>query len=276
MTRAVAEVRPVEADFGLFGPGSVAWKLHREPGLLIGGLRALMLQALHPLAIAAVEQHSDYKKDVWGRFNRTSSYVMVTVFGTTVEAERLGRRVRAIHRPIHGVDRVTGLPYAADDPVLLNWIHTTLVESFVLAYERFVRPLTLGEKDGYTAEMVRQAELVGLRPEQVPDSWAANFRFIEAQRPNLRRTQTAMEALDTVLNPPLTFWRRPGWWALGQSAVSLLPDYALELYGLRALPAAAVINPFVGAGARISARLLPPPPVLLEAQRRTRAEGLRF
>ncbi|MDQ6919714.1 MAG: DUF2236 domain-containing protein, partial [Candidatus Dormibacteraeota bacterium] len=105
-------------DFGLFGPGSVAWQLHKEPGLLIGGLRALMLQALHPLAIAAVEQHSDYKNDVWGRFNRTSNYVMTTVFGSTEEANSLGRRVRAIHKPIHGIDRVTGLPYAADDPLL--------------------------------------------------------------------------------------------------------------------------------------------------------------
>ena len=276
MTRSMPGVRPVEADLGLFGPGSVAWKLHREPGLLIGGLRALMVQALHPLAIAAVEQHSEYRKDVWGRFNRTSNYVMVTVFGTTAEAERLGRRVRAIHRPIHGVDRVTGLPYAADDPVLLLWIHCTLVESFVEAYERFVGRLSVAEKDGYTAEMVGQAELVGLGRDQVPDSWAGNFRFIEAQRPMLRRTRTAMEALDTVLNPPLSWWRRPGWWALGQSAVSLLPDYALELYGLRSLPAASVLNPVVGAGARLSARLLPPPPVLLEARRRARSEGYRF
>ena len=175
-----------EADFGLFGPGSVAWRLHAEPGLLIGGLRALMYQALHPLAIAAVEQHSDYKRDVWGRFNRTSDYVMTTVFGTTEQAERLGRRVRAVHRPIRGVDLVTGLAYSADDPELLLWIHTTLVESFALAYQRFVRPLGRAELDGYTREMVRQAELVGLPAGQVPDSWAANYRFIESQRPMLR------------------------------------------------------------------------------------------
>ena len=264
-------------DFGLFGPGSIAWRLHKEPGLLIGGLRALMVQALHPLAIAAVEQHSDYKNDVWGRFNRTSNYVMTTVFGTTEEARALGRRVRAIHRPIHGVDRVTGLPYAADDPVLLLWIHTTLVESFVLSYERFVRPLGVAVKDGYCAEMVRQAELVGLRAEDVPAGWAANHRFIEAQRPNLQRTRTAMEALDTVLNPPLPLHRRPGWWALGQCAVSLLPEHAVELYGIRRNSAAeSALRPLVAAGARLSARLLPPPPVLLEAQRRTAAAGARF
>lgn len=264
------------SDFGLFGPGSVAWKLHKEPGLLIGGLRALMLQALQPLAIAAVEDHSDYRNDVWGRFNRTSNYVMTTVFGSTSDAERLGRRVRAIHKPIHGVDRVTGLPYAADDPVLLLWIHATLVESFVLAYERFCGPLTLAERDSYIAEMVRQAELVGLHAFQVPDSWAANFRFIETQRPLLQRTRTAMEALDTVLNPPLAAWRRPGWWVLGQSAVALLPDYALELYGLRRVIGLGAARPFIAAGARASARLLPPPPVLRDAIRRTHAAGMGF
>jgi uncharacterized protein (DUF2236 family) len=264
-------------DFGLFGPGSVAWKLHKEPGLLIGGLRALILQALHPLAIAAVEQHSDYKKDVWGRFDRTSNYVMSTVFGSSDKARSLGRRVRAIHRPIHGVDRVTGLPYAADDPVLLLWIHTTLVESFALSYERFVRPLGQAERDRYVAEMVRQAELVGLRAEDVPATWAGNFRFIESQRPMLQSTRTAMEALDTVLNPPLPLHRRPGWWALGQCAVSLLPDHAVELYGLRRNSAAeSALRPLVSAGARLSARLLLPPPVLLEARRKTVAAGLEF
>src|SRR5260221_6621212 len=264
-------------DFGLFGPGSVAWQLHREPGLLIGGLRALILQALHPLAIAAVEQHSDYKKDVWGRFNRTSNYVVTTVFGTTEQANAMGRRVRAIHRPIHGIDRVTGLPYAADDPVLLLWIHTTLVESFALSYERFVAPLSTSVKDGYVAEMVRQAELVGLPAKDVPATSAQNYRFIESQRPMLQTTRTALEALDTVLNPPLPPHRRPGWWALGQCAISLLPDRAVELYDLRRNPLAeAALRPFVSAGARLSARLLRPHPVILEANRRVAAAGVRF
>jgi uncharacterized protein (DUF2236 family) len=270
-------VRPAAVDFGLFGPGSAAWLLHQEPGLLIGGLRALMLQALHPLAIAAVEQHSDYRNDVWGRFNRTSNYVVTTVFGTTEAARAVGRRVRAIHKPIHGVDKVTGLPYAADDPVLLLWIHTTLVESFVLSYERFVTPLSQGLRDRYVTEMVRQAELVGLRAEDVPDSWAANFRFVESQRPMLQRTRTAMEAFDTVLNPPLPVHRRPGWWALGQCAISLLPDYAVEMYGLRRNSTAeAALRPLVAAGAKLSARLLPPHPVLLEARRRALAAGENF
>ena len=262
-------------DFGLFGPGSVAWRLHKEPGLLIGGLRALMVQALHPLAIAAVEQHSDYKKDVWGRFNRTSMYVMTTVFGTTAQAVAVGNRVKAIHKPIAGIDRVTGLPYAADDPVLLLWIHTTLVESFLLSYERFVVPLSGADRDGYVAEMVRQAELVGLLAAEVPATWAGNQAFIDSQRSNLLTTQTSLEALETVLNPPLPIHRRPGWWALGQCAIALLPEHAVEMYGLRRNSAAeTMLRPFVSAGAKLSARLLPPPPVLQEAIRKVNAAGL--
>jgi uncharacterized protein (DUF2236 family) len=125
--------------------------------------------------------------------------------------------------------------------------------------------------------MVRQAELVGLRAEDVPDSWAGNFRFIQSQQPMLQGTRTAMEALDTVLNPPLPVHRRPGWWALGQCAISLLPEYAVEMYGLRRNSAAeAVLRPLVAAGAKLSARLLPPHPVLLEARRRAQAAGEEF
>src|SRR5207302_7668891 len=98
-------------DFGLFGPESVAWRLHREPALLVGGLSALMVQALHPLAIAAVADHSDYKNDVWGRYDRTTNYVVTTIYGTTKQALAVGARVRAVHAPIRGVDSVTGLPY---------------------------------------------------------------------------------------------------------------------------------------------------------------------
>ena len=159
--------------------------------------------------------------------------------------------------------------------MLLLWIHTTLVESFALSYERFVAPLSTSVKDGYIAEMVRQAQLVGLRAEDVPATWAANYRFIESQRPMLRTTQTSLEALDTVLHPPLPLHRRPGWWALGQCAISLLPDHAVELYGLKRNSAAeTALTPFVATGAKLSARLLPPPPVLLEAGRKAQAAGL--
>lgn len=264
-------------DFGLFGPGSMAWRLHKEPALLVGGLRALMVQALHPLAIAAVEDHSDYKADVWGRYARTSNYVVSTIFGTTRQARALGSRVREVHRPIRGIDRVTGRPYAADDPVLLLWIHATLVESFLAAYGRFVEPLSEAEADRYVAEMVRQAALVGLREDEVPATEAGNRAFIESCRPDLMVTQGALEAVDTVLHPPLPAWRRPFWWLAGQAAISLMPEYAVRLLGLRRRPVAeALVRPMIRGGSNLGRRRLRPPPVLVQARERTEAAGLRF
>jgi uncharacterized protein (DUF2236 family) len=266
--------RAASVDFGLFGPGSVAWRVHREPAMLVGGLRALMVQALHPLAIAAIVDHSDYKNDVWGRYARTSNYVVTTIFGTTRQARALGARVREIHRPMRGVDRVTGLPYAADDPVLLLWIHTTLVESFLAAYRRFVGPLTQHEADGYVQELVRQAELVGLDPERVPATERSNREFIESCRPVLRVTEAAREALTTVLHPPLPPWRRPVWWVAGHAAISIMPDYALGLYGIRRNTGAeAAVRPLVSSGSEFARRFLKPPPVIREARRRAAAAG---
>ncbi|MGI8564476.1 MAG: oxygenase MpaB family protein [Candidatus Dormibacter sp.] len=263
-------------DLGLFGPGSAAWRLHSEPALLVGGLSALMWQALHPLAIAAVADHSDYRKDVWGRYDRTSNYVMTTIFGTTKQAQALGARVRAVHVPIHGVDKVTGLPYAADDPTLLLWIHGTLVASFLAAYRRFVRPLSAGEADGYVAEMVRQAELVGLKAGAVPASEAANLAFLDSSAHLLQVTRPAREAVDTVLHPPLPVFLRPVWAVAGQAAISILPEGALQLYGMRRPRlAAAAVRPLVGGGAWFAGRFLKPPPVLRQARARAAAGGRR-
>jgi len=268
---------PADVDFGLFGPGSVTWRLHKEPALLVGGLRALMVQALHPLAIAAVADHSDYRSDVWGRYARTTNYVATTIYGTTRQAEALGARVREVHRPIRGVDAVTGRPYAADDPELLLWIHTTLVESFLAAYRRFVRPLSAEDGDRYVAEMVRQAVLVGLEAAEVPATEAANGAFIDSLRPELMVTRTALEAVDTVLHPPLSAWRRPFWWVAGQAAISLMPDHSLALLGMRrAALAEAAVRPIVRRGAALGRRRMRPPPVLVQARRRTEAAGLRF
>jgi uncharacterized protein (DUF2236 family) len=272
----VATIRAPGTDFGLFGPDSVTWRVHKEPALLVGGLCALMVQALHPLAIAAVADHSDYKHDVWGRYDRTTNYVVTTIYGTTKQALAVGARVRAVHAPIKGIDTVTGLAYEADDPVLLLWIHATLVECFLAAYRRFVEPLSQDEADRYVAEMVRQAELVGLKAEQVPSSERANREFIESCRPMLQVTRSSVEAVDTVLHPPLAAWKRPFWWVVGQAAVSLLPDYARELYGLPRRWSERAVRPVVRHGALAARRRLEPPPVLQHARKRARAAGYKW
>ena len=242
--------------------------------MLVGGLRALMVQALHPLTMAAVADHSDYKSDVWGRFDRTSGYVMTTIYGDTAAARELGANVRAVHRPVRGVDRVTGRPYSAFDRTLLLWIHCTLVESFLAAHRRYVGRVPAGVADRYVSEMVRQAELVGLRAEDVPSTEAANSAFIASQVPELVLTEPAREALETFLDPPLSALRRPYWWAATTAAIALLPPYALELYGLkRPAVRGALLAPVVRAGSRLIRSVSAGPPVLQEAKRLSAAAG---
>src|SRR5205814_5040882 len=131
----------------------------------------LLVQSLHPLAMAGVEQHSDYRADPWGRLQRTVEYVMTTTYGTVEEAEQAGRMVQAIHKRVNGTDPVTGKMYSAEDPQLLVWVHAVEVHSFLAAYRRYGnRPCSDDDADRYLAEQVRAATLVGLDPALVPAS----------------------------------------------------------------------------------------------------------
>src|SRR5207248_7058141 len=148
---------------GMFDPDSVTWRLHADPSMLIGGMRALLVQALHPLAMAGVEQHSDYRADPWGRLQRTVEYVLTTTYGTLEEAEAAGRIVQAVHKRVNGTDPVTGKTYSAEDPDLLVWVHAVEVHSFLSAYRRYGSSrMTEADADRYIAEQVGGAALVGL------------------------------------------------------------------------------------------------------------------
>src|SRR5437764_3706501 len=187
-------------DLGLFGPDSVSWRIHADPSMLIGGLRALLVQALHPVAMAGVAQHSDYQDDPWGRLQRTVDYVVTTTFGDTATALAAGARVRAVHTRVRGVDPVTGRPYRADDPDLLLWVHAVEVHSFLAAYRRYGGLLRRADADRYLVEMVRAAELVGLDPADVPastDDLRAYLRRVHA----LTLTPAAPAALGRRLSP---------------------------------------------------------------------------
>jgi uncharacterized protein (DUF2236 family) len=269
---SMARTRP-ELDLGIFGPGSMAWRVHREPAGLVGGIRALMIQALHPLAMAGVAQHSAYRSDVWGRFDRSSRYVLETVFGDTETALEAGRRVRAVHRSVRGTDPVTGLRYSADDPELLLWVHCVLVDSFLASHRRFVGPLSDAEGDRYAAEMVRQAELVGLEAAAVPATEGAVRAFIEACGPSLLVTPAAREGVTTLLRPPLPAHRRPGWWITVSAAISIMPARHRELYGLRRTPLSPGVRLAVSTGSALARRWGRPPPVLAEARARAAAAG---
>ena len=159
-------------DVGLFGPDSVAWHLHADPVMLIGGMRALLVQALEPRAMAAVDQHSRFREDPWGRLERTTSFVMTTIYGDTAAAEAACDRVRKVHARIRGVDPVTGQPYAANDPDLLLWIHAVELESFIGELERLLGrravkeylPMQAGDVPATFASVDRLAAATGFAP----------------------------------------------------------------------------------------------------------------
>jgi uncharacterized protein (DUF2236 family) len=220
------------ADEGYFGPGSVTWRSAADLSAPVAGLRALMLQALHPLAMAGVDQHSDWRVDPVGRLAATSAYLTVVSFGEKAAADRVADRVRLIHTRVTGTDGVTGKPYAASDPALLLWVHAALVDSTLAARSLFGAPLRPAEADRYVAEMVVAAELIGVPRGQVPATVAGLDAYIEAVRPELRRTPAAGESMAFLLDPPgLDEDIAEIWQDIRDGAVGSLPTWAAELYG---------------------------------------------
>ncbi|TMC03578.1 MAG: DUF2236 domain-containing protein [Chloroflexi bacterium] len=232
--RAAVPERP--ADDGLFGPGSVVWRLHRDRAFPIASVRSLLLQALHPLAMAGVADHSDWRRDPFGRLEATSRYVLTVTYGERAAADAAAARVRAVHAHVHGVDGVTGLPYDARDPALLLWVHAALVDSVVQVVERYGRRLEPGDGDRYVAEMAPFAEIVGVPAGQVPATVADLDAYLRSV-PLVQATPAARDAMAYVLDPPeLEGETRATWRDLGQVAVGSLPDWARALYGFAMPP----------------------------------------
>jgi uncharacterized protein (DUF2236 family) len=191
-------------DGGVLGPYPVAWTVVGHPASLIGGLRALIIQSLHPLAMAGVAEHSDYRRRSLDRLRRTSYYVAATVFGDTATARAAAARVRRIHRRIRGTDPVTGQAYSADDPDTQVWVHSVEWHSFLAAHRAFAPSLGAEREDRYIAEGVPIAALVGTPPEKVPASVTDMRAYFEAVRPELCVSEPALEAIHFVLRPPIT------------------------------------------------------------------------
>ena len=167
-------------DLGYFGPDSVTWRIHAHPIVVVGGFRALMIQALHPLAMAGVAQHSDYAKNPLNRFRRTAQFMHHVVYSDTQTARDAAAHVHKVHEYIRGVDPVTGRNYDANDPELLLWVHCVAAHSCITAYDSFVREIDPAERDRFFAEQVARAELVGVPRELVPDSAAAYREYFDA------------------------------------------------------------------------------------------------
>ena len=225
------------ADDGFFGPASVTWRSGGDLSGPVAGLRALLIQALHPLAMAGVDQHSNWRQDPVGRLAATSGYLATVSFGEKAAAERVAVRVRKIHSRVTGVDDVTGKPYAASDPALLLWIHAALVDSTLVARSLFGSPLPAADADAYVAEMVVAAELVGVPREMVPSAVAGLDAYIESVRPELACTSAARDAMAYLLDPVgLDEDMAEIWQDIRDGVVAALPGWAAEMYGMSREP----------------------------------------
>jgi len=216
-------------DPGLFGPDSVTWRIHADfPGMMSGGICALMLQTLHPLALAGVWDHSSFRDDVLGRLRRTSGFVAGTTFAPKAEALKLIARVKQIHQQVRGT-APDGRAYSADDPELLTWVHCTEMLSFLEGYQRYRQiALPLAIQDRYYAETSLIAEALGAA--RVPKSAAAISAYFASVQPQLdygERSVAVLEVLNRVVLPiPLAGVSRQLF--LGAGA-ALLPRWALQL-----------------------------------------------
>ncbi len=209
--------------------------------MALAGFRALLLQALHPLAMAGVAAHSGFRSDPWGRLLRTAEYIGAVSFGTVAEAERAGARVRGVHRRIAGVEAESGTPYRADDPPLLTWVHCTEIDSLLSVYRRSGGPMTDAEADRYVREQTRAAVLVGLDPGAVPGSAAELADYLAGMRSQLRLTGEARRTATFLVFPPMPsrlvgIAGRPAWAGLASLGFALLPRWARRMYRLPGLP----------------------------------------
>ena len=228
------------------------WRVHADASMFAAGIRALLLQSLHPLAMAGVAGHSGYKGDPWGRLQRTSTFLATTTFGTIEDAEALIGRIRQIHLRVRG-RAPDGRAYAASDPHLLKWVHVTEADSFLRTHQKYgVAPLSVAEADRY----VSQACVVGTRLGVIdpPTSVAELDASIESYRPELEATPQARDAARfLLLHPPLPWSARPGYGALAGAGVALLPTWARRQLALPRLPLAdqAIALPLGGAATSV-------------------------
>jgi uncharacterized protein (DUF2236 family) len=200
-------------------------RVHGDASMFVGGLRALLLQSLHPLAMAGVADHSDYRGDPWGRLQRTSTFLAVTTFGPADDAQRAVDKVRGIHRRVHGT-AADGRPYEASDPHLLEWVHIAEVDSFLLAHQLYgANPLDQRGRDDYVADTARVAAALGVVDPPLTERQLK--QRIADFRPELASTQAAREAAKfLLLTPPLPLLAKPPYAVLATTSVAMLPAWA--------------------------------------------------
>jgi uncharacterized protein (DUF2236 family) len=254
------------ADSGLFGPDSVTWVLAREPFLLVGGGRALLMQVANPLVAQGVVDHSGYEHDPFGRLVRTVRWLVAVTFGTTAEAQQASARVRGVHRGVHGTLHHSnasaalpaGTPYAAEDAALSRWVLATIVESMLATYEAMVGPLDCRDADRFVREWRAVAPLVGVAGTHTWDTAASLRAYVDTEVTTLRPVAASRDAARVVLRPPLpTRALRPATAWAAFLTTGLLPTPLRRAYALRWTPAHDAAHRATCASLRQVHRVLP-------------------
>jgi len=245
----LADTLEYPGDPGLFGPDSVTWRVIGDSAVFIGGIRALLVQAAHPEVAAGVADHSRYRNDPLGRLSRTAAYVTATTFGAMPEVEGALAAVRRHHRPVTGLSH-RGEAYDADAPDLAAWVHNSLAESFLVAYEVFgARALTPEDADRYAREQTALGARHGAAP--LPGTAAALSEWI-ASHPALAPSPGQREAIEFLRRPPLPFGVRVVYGFLFRAAAATLPPRVRDVIGVRAWPGAILLGRLVTTGMRAS------------------------
>ncbi|MHA6718235.1 oxygenase MpaB family protein [Sphingomonas sp. RS6] len=217
---------------GLFGPGSVVWRVHGDvTSMMVGGVAALLLQMLHPAVLAGVWDHSRFRHDMLGRLRRTARFIAVTSYASRSDAEAAIAAVRSVHAHVRGT-LPDGTAYSAEDPQLLAWVHVTEAVSFLDGWIRYAEPrMPHAEQDRYFAEFARVAEALGADP--VPRSRAEANALIASMRPTLRADSRTREVARLVLDQPAPNRAiQPVQTLAFAAAVDLLPEWARRMHGL--------------------------------------------
>lgn len=212
-------------------PEDAICRVNGDASMFAAGLTALLLQSLHPLAMAGVADHSDYRSDPWGRLQRTSGFIATTTFGTIEDATELVRTINRVHRTVVGVDH-RGRPYEARDPDLLRWVHVAEIWSFLECHRLYGREqLSPRLRDDYVSQSARTGLMLGAR--DVPTTADGLQRALEEYLPALETSPAALEARHFILDEPPVGWTdKPVYTLLRYGAVAALPDWARRMLEL--------------------------------------------
>lgn len=255
------------ADAGYFGPGSATWAVHGALPTLLGGVRALLLQTLHPAVLAGVEEHSRYAEDLAGRLAGTTRWVTVVTFGDVAAADRESARVRGMHRRVTGTYETPSgrAPYSASDPELLRWVHVTFTDSFLAAHRIWGGPIP-GGADAYVGEWARAGELVGVV--DPPRTEAELADELAGFVPQLRVDELTRRTVAYLTSPPLPLAARPAYRLLFAGAVATLPPEHRRMLGFPPVPLAVARPPVAALFAGLRVILGPRPPAETAARDR--------